>query len=1045
MAQVPRTLVFWQDDFPFYEASPVQRPMLEAALAHSEFAGEDQLGAALSAGNVALLVLPYGSAFPLAAWPQILSYLERGGNLLTIGGAPFSVPVQRQRQSFVPGRPTVAYQKALLINQAWPIPAQDLLLRTAHPSLSSVGGGWRVRRAWSLMARLSDEDYYARTGSQGVACAQIEPLVEAVSADGRTLAVPVVMLDHYHNRFAGGRWVMLNFEAEDGFNASEEAIQLLSSCQRLALRGAIQFDVRPAFATVAPGEAAGLVIHCRAWQEFTGAMLTYRLEGPGVESAGQYNHPLDIGHTPQHIHLALPASSEPGLRTVHLRLRSDSGLLAEAESGFWVRDEALLRGSESLRASGEWFARQGQPLPIVGTTYMAGRVHRQFLWQPNPAIWERDFAAMQAAGINFVRTGVWTGYEQIMLEPGIVREDILRALEAFLHSAARHSIAVQFCLFAFQPDAFGKGNPYLDPEMRARQEEYVSAFVRRFKDVPCLSWDLINEPSQFDPQALFRQRPNYDIHEFRAWNTWLRGRYGSYEQILAAWNMTPEQAGAPGQLRLPRLSELSYRQRWQGDKPLIANDWHLFCQWAFADWVAQMVRTIRAGGSEQMITVGQDEGAVDGRPSPWFHGQLLDHSCIHTWWLNDALLWDELCAAIPGKPLLVQETGIMQYEQLDECSRRDEENRARLLERKFVLALAAGAGYVQWLWNTNTHMNDDNEVAIGALRADGSEKPEMRCTRLTAPFAQVLARYAGPSRAARAVVVQTQSVLYSVLQPLSLQATQAAVRALAYDLSTPCRVVGENAIAAEHDADLIVLPYPRALSEAAWQGLLDAVRRGGTLLISGPVGDGHFHASSWLGKLGLAGSIAPITARSAWQDGLASRFALTYSGEALNVVDRWAFEGGGTLRQVQLGSGRIVMCSYPLELNDNHDAIPALYREVIEWEAKRLGHPLSEFAAVKQPGVLIWQRRFERATLYAFVSEAAAAGEVQLTDRESGARVSVWLDSERASMLLLGRPDGTPLAAYLHGRLAVNDVELWAGSDAALSWVNGQAQVTQLH
>ncbi|MHB0876597.1 MAG: beta-galactosidase [Anaerolineae bacterium] len=1041
-----RTVVFWQDDFPFYDTQPVPQPMLEAALTRPLFVDVDGLAGALAADEPPLLVLPYGSAFPFDAWPAIYEHLARGGGLLTLGGSPFHVPVYRDRQGFTTGRPTVAYQKRLLINQAWPVPSRDLRLRPLSPSLASIGGGWRAERCWSLMVRLSDEDHYKRLGSVGVSCGQLDPLVQAISADGRVLAAPVVLLDHYHNAFAGGRWVMLNFEAEPGFNSSEEAVRLYSACERIALRGTLQFEARPVLATVALGEAPAIVLHGHSWQRFDDAVVNLRVEDPAGTLLHQASLPLPLGAAPQHAVLPLPSPLHPGLYRVFLRLRSAAGTLAQRVTGYWCRDEALLREGATLSAGPEFLERDGLPMPVVGTTYMASDTHRQYLLQPNPAAWEQAFASMAAAGVNFVRTGLWTGFEQVMKEPGVVQEDPLRAFEAYLHSARKHGIAVQFCFFAFQPDAFGLGNPYLDPEMRARQREFIAAFVRRFRHVPDLSWDLINEPSQFDPTHLFQQRPNYDRHERAAWNRWLQSHYPSYSALLAAWNAAPEEAGPWGDVRPPRPDELVYRQRWQGGKPLMAHDWHLFSQDAFADWAGDMRATIRACGSDQLVTVGQDEGAVDGRPSPWFHGDAIDHTCIHTWWLNDAILWDQLCATVPGKPVLVQETGIMQYEQLDEDSRRDEANRARLLERKLALALGAGAGFVQWLWNTNTHMADDNEVAIGALRADGSEKPELNCTRLLAPLAQVLARHAtGRAIPARVVVLQPQSLLYSVLQPLALAATQRAVRALAYALHLPCRVVGENATAALGRADLIVAPYPRGLTEAAWRDLLDAVRRGATLLLSGPLADDHFHETGRLERFGLGGTLAPITAHACLQDVPGGTLALSYSGESLNVVDRWLFAGSAdTFREAGLGAGRIVQTAYPVELSDGAEAVADLYAALVATLPEERAAGLSPCTVDAPSGTLVWPRVFPEATLYTLLSESDRPTSVSVQDRRSGASFSLTLAPERASMVLLGAA-GAPLAAYIHGELTIGDRPVWSRGDAALTWDGDDVKARQLH
>jgi hypothetical protein len=70
-----------------------------------------------------------------------------------------------------------------------------------------------------------------------------------------------------------------------------------------------------------------------------------------------------------------------------------------------------------------------------------------------------------------------------------------------------------------------------------------------------------------------------------------------------------------------------------------------------------------------------------------------DFTTNHSWWLNDALLWDSLVAA-NCKPLLIQETGLQNDFQIDDTWRRSPDNQAYTLERKCALALATSAGVI---------------------------------------------------------------------------------------------------------------------------------------------------------------------------------------------------------------------------------------------------------------------------------------------------------------------------------------------------------------
>ena len=62
-----------------------------------------------------------------------------------------------------------------------------------------------------------------------------------------------------------------------------------------------------------------------------------------------------------------------------------------------------------------------------------------------------------------VRTGLWTAWSRVMLDPGAVDENVLSALDAYVLTAAKNGILVCFNFFAFLPPSYGDTNPYLGP------------------------------------------------------------------------------------------------------------------------------------------------------------------------------------------------------------------------------------------------------------------------------------------------------------------------------------------------------------------------------------------------------------------------------------------------------------------------------------------------------------------------------------------------------------------------------------------------------
>ena len=150
-------------------------------------------------------------------------------------------------------------------------------------------------------------------------------------------------------------------------------------------------------------------------------------------------------------------------------------------------------------------------MPIVGSTHMASDVQRDFFMLPNPYVWDQDFADMQRNGVNMVRTGWWSAWDQVMKETGVMHEESLRAIEAYLMTARRHNMPIQFNLFAFIPDVFGGGNPYLDPEAVRRQRTFVAAVAERFKRCAVArSTTSSMSPASTSPAHLWATRANGD-------------------------------------------------------------------------------------------------------------------------------------------------------------------------------------------------------------------------------------------------------------------------------------------------------------------------------------------------------------------------------------------------------------------------------------------------------------------------------------------------------------------------------------------------------
>ncbi len=250
---------------------------------------------------------------------------------------------------------------------------------------------------------------------------------------------------------------------------------------------------------------------------------------------------------------------EPGFYKLSCRAESSKGEVRSFQQGFWGFSTELLEQGTPLKANRDYFEKDDRPFPIVGMTYMTSDVARKFLWLPNASVWDRDMAHMKRAGINHIRTGIWTGYRQVMFVDGHPYEEVLRSIDAFVLTAAKHELDLCFTFFGFTPEAWEGKNPYLDPRSVEAQKRFVASIVSRYKQATHIHWDLINEPSMFDPARVFAgPRSAQDPFERKAFQNWLKDKYETVRVLQEKWNMTIDELPDFESVQLPEQADISF-------------------------------------------------------------------------------------------------------------------------------------------------------------------------------------------------------------------------------------------------------------------------------------------------------------------------------------------------------------------------------------------------------------------------------------------------------------------------------------------------------
>jgi hypothetical protein len=482
---------------------------------------------------------------------------------------------------------------------------------------------------------------------------------------------------------------------------------------------------------------------------------------------------------------------------------------------------------------------------------------------------------------------------------------------------------------------------------------------------------------------------------------WLEKEYGGDLRALAgAWRVTPEQLSSFDAVPLPSAADLAVARSGNPNE-IRALDYNLFAQDRFIGWVHSMVDLIRSTGSRQLINVGQDEGGVLDRVLNQFYGGAgVSFTTNHTYWQDDALLWDSVAAKRVGVPNITGETGYQPAWSADGAWRYDEFTGLGLLERKWALGFAAGSsGAVQWDWA--------REVDFGMKRSDGSAKVWENQMRDLGAFARQAAPFATGLELPETAIVLPQSFQLSVGNAYAIQAQQSAVRALSSYARSQAYAVGEYQMELLGKPKLILLPSPMGLTESAWQAILERVKEGAVLLVTGPFdGDAHFHSTGRAEAVGIPMRTEALALRDQRMRFPGGEEQLIFSRSETTFLSQASLPDGADWAEKPLGRGRILFSTLPLELNDNLEAVGDVYRYAL----KLAGIAPVYTTALKDPGILICPTRFPDATLYVITSESNRQ-QVNLTDVRSGKSFAGMLPGGQAAILLVGK-DGRLISAY---------------------------------
>src|SRR5260370_10735433 len=187
------TVIFRETGFPAPDSTPAPDALLQHVLPDAQLASTSELKDCLNSAK--LLVLPYGSAFPEDAWPEIYGYLQRGGNLLVIGGRPFTRAAYRDGSTWKLRDYSVRYTRPLMMDQYQDTPGSDGFKFESNPDIPLAIPQFAWKHAFSLIIHLSAVDLYNCGGSAGAVDSNLDDLCKG-SKDERLVSASSIQIQY---------------------------------------------------------------------------------------------------------------------------------------------------------------------------------------------------------------------------------------------------------------------------------------------------------------------------------------------------------------------------------------------------------------------------------------------------------------------------------------------------------------------------------------------------------------------------------------------------------------------------------------------------------------------------------------------------------------------------------------------------------------------------------------------------------------------------------------------------------------------------------
>lgn len=988
-------------------------------LASAELLTPDAFGA---------LILPWGPYFPLAAKDSFIAYLRAGGSFLATDGYAFDRPVlftesgwstmgpeitagemnqpgpkaPTTRINTRAGKPGDALslhpEQIGTFSPQFPLEhAVELRLTDWYANPAGLGEGFATEAARAKLPHYRFDapvEGFSACGQTGVNGAVFPasyrrwvPVLEAYGASGDDAAAgrdslrgtALSILHNYSGHYEGSSWAFSGLtSATDLFLGDEARIGLLVRVLRDITEKVFLYDLKTDLACYEPGETATITVQAAnhgkkpatraiAIEVGDGTVLEQELQlAPGAKQAVETTVSID------------ELAQDYDLVPIRAVLSEQQRIADVMESGLCIRNEQVLASGPKMDWSGNYMTVDGRPTFMVGTN-QTGMMY--FGAYENPATWDRDFAAMNAHNYHIMRILHFSPYSAGGYEGRPTNNPLdlvnrpkkfVRQMDAIVQLANKHRVAIFLSLHDWM------GTVLTDEELQA-QRDWNQFWVERYRDVPGVFYDVQNEPSV---RAL--DRPDV----VRLWNEFLQGRYATDADLTAAWDKNPPETAMPN-VPLGKTTEDWFDVR-SADRKRFETE-------LLNRWVKANVDGARAGDPDTDICVGY---LPHMSPADKILGvKHTDFSNMHYYGSPDRmpLEFKMIDRRFVGKGLSLGEFGAREaHDARTNGSFRVpvQESIDRFQAYMHYAAGLGGAFICNWDWKDF----DESVFPWGLMQA---------CSYITKPWLHTLEQESLLLSLAEPVYESPEVFILAPdshrVGPRFGDMHEAMLRSISLllDQRVNFGMVNEEDIAAlPESAKALIWPLPYCPDDDTFERVLDWVKAGGTLYLSGDVSFDRTRK--------------PTRAQRKEQLGLP---AASPASPFDTPADRWDDEPITST----VGAGKVLFVPYPLELK-GRDADGAVYSRFVSLAGLS---PIPIQPADAPVRVLsIPSRDGSRVYMLARTSDGADLLDVTLPARGAQATegpaedVTVQLTDNGFSFIITG-PRGQVLAAESQGQIRI--------------------------